>query len=144
MKEERETPEMQEIRKILEALKDTDVEEFAWEAEGTRLAIGREPSAPRPEPAAAAEEKPAEDKTLYIRSPVVGIFHRKQNPEDPPFVNEGSPVSPGQKVGVVESMRILNDVVSEHAGRIARLLVGDGKPVEYGQPLMEVEPEENV
>lgn len=99
--------------------------------------------APRAEPeplatpateAAAAPDRPA------VRAPVVGTFYRAPEPGAPPFVAVGDLVRPGQVVGIVEAMKLMNEVTAGQAGRVVELLVEDGKPVEYDQPLIALEP----
>ena len=60
--------------------------------------------------------------------------------QDPPFVQEGDEIHIGDAVGIIEAMKMMNEIESEVSGRIARILVKNGQPVEYGQPLMVVEP----
>jgi biotin carboxyl carrier protein len=71
---------------------------------------------------------------------MVGTFFRSDSPDRPPLVVEGTIVAAGQPVAAIEAMKIMKDVVSPAACRIARALVANGHPVEYGQPLFEIEP----
>ncbi|WTW93139.1 acetyl-CoA carboxylase biotin carboxyl carrier protein subunit [Streptomycetaceae bacterium NBC_01309] len=71
-----------------------------------------------------------------IAAPSVGTFYRSSEPGAPPFVAEGDLVAPGRQVGIVEVMKLMIPVRADRAGRIARILVGDNEPVEYGQPLI--------
>jgi acetyl-CoA carboxylase biotin carboxyl carrier protein len=91
-------------------------------------------------PAAPAE--PAESITngQPIASPMVGTFYGSPSPKDPPYVQEGDLIQPGDRVGIVEAMKMMNEIEAEIGGRVARILVKNGQPVEYGQPLMIVEP----
>jgi acetyl-CoA carboxylase biotin carboxyl carrier protein len=75
-----------------------------------------------------------------IPAPVVGIFYESPAPGEPSFVQEGDEIQVGDTVGIIEAMKIMNEIESEVAGRIVRILVKNGQPVEYGQPLMVVEP----
>ena len=67
-------------------------------------------------------------------------FYEAPSPKDPPYVQEGDTIEPGDRVGIVEAMKMMNEIESEIAGRVVRILVKNGQPVEYGQPLMIVEP----
>ncbi|MCS6895917.1 MAG: acetyl-CoA carboxylase biotin carboxyl carrier protein [Bacteroidia bacterium] len=102
------------------------------------------PIAPPPstiEPPKAEPVPPASPKKLnYIRSPMVGTFYRRPSPDKEPYVKVGDIIQPGQVVCIIEAMKLFNEIQSEIAGRIVRLLVEDGQPVEYDQPLFEVEP----
>lgn len=86
------------------------------------------PAAPLPEP-----EAPGSD--VVLRAPTVGIFYRAPEPGAPPFVTEGDQVMPGQQVAIVEAMKLMIPVEADQAGRVVTVLVADGHPVEYGQPL---------
>lgn len=87
--------------------------------------------------AGQSEGAPAEN-LKEITSPIVGIFYTAASPEAEPFVNIGDTVSKGQVVGIVEAMKLMNEIESEVDGRIAEVLVKNGEPVEYGQPLFKV------
>jgi acetyl-CoA carboxylase biotin carboxyl carrier protein len=75
-----------------------------------------------------------------IAAPMVGTFYGGPSPKDPPYVQEGDTIQPGDRVGIVEAMKMMNEIESDIGGRIAKILVKNGQPVEYGQPLMIVEP----
>jgi acetyl-CoA carboxylase biotin carboxyl carrier protein len=85
----------------------------------------------------AAESVPAGE---MITSPMVGTFYNAPSPKDPPYIHEGDTIQPGDRVGIIEAMKMMNEIEAEIGGRIAKILVKDGQPVEYGQALMIVEP----
>ncbi|MER5607774.1 acetyl-CoA carboxylase biotin carboxyl carrier protein [Micromonospora tulbaghiae] len=87
----------------------------------------------------AARAAPVADRPA-VRSPVVGTFYRAPEPGAMPFVAVGDLVRPGQVVGIVEAMKLMNEVTAGQAGRVVEVLVDDGKPVEYDQPLIALEP----
>ena len=96
-----------------------------------------------PAPAPAAEAAPAaEDTSKYVEiaSPMIGTFYRSPKPEDPAFVSVGDSVSVGDKVCIVEAMKLFNEIESEVSGTIVKVLVENSSPVEYGQPLFLVDP----
>ncbi|MCB0732984.1 MAG: acetyl-CoA carboxylase biotin carboxyl carrier protein [Flavobacteriales bacterium] len=106
-------------------------------------------SAPAPAPAAApvAEAKPEkaaasepEAQGVQIKSPMIGTFYRSSSPDKPPFVNVGDEVKVGDTLCIVEAMKLFNEIESEVAGRIVKVLVDDASPVEYDQPLFLIEP----
>jgi acetyl-CoA carboxylase biotin carboxyl carrier protein len=88
--------------------------------------------------AAGAAVAVAENQAL-IRSPMVGTFYRSPSPDAPPFVQEGDMVQKGQPLCIVEAMKMMNEIESDVAGRIVKIVVENGQPVEYEQPLMVVE-----
>lgn len=69
-------------------------------------------------------------------APLVGTFYQSSKPGTPPFVKEGDMITKGQIICIIEAMKIFNEIESEHTGAIKKILVSDGTPVEYGQPLM--------
>jgi acetyl-CoA carboxylase biotin carboxyl carrier protein len=84
------------------------------------------------------------DNRITVCSPLVGTFYRAPEPTARPFVEPGDLVLPGQQVGIVEAMKLMNAVHADAAGRVVEILVGDGDSVEYGQPLLVLEPQEEL
>ncbi len=89
--------------------------------------------------ASAGIARPAAELAGAVKSPMVGTAYLRSSPESKPFVEVGSIVKVGDKLLLVEAMKTFNDIVAPQAGRIVRILVEDGSPVEYDQPLMIVE-----
>ncbi len=89
--------------------------------------------------AAAAPEPPAADLARAVKSPMVGTAYLRSSPEAKPFVEVGSMVKTGEKLLLVEAMKTFNDIVAPWAGKVVDILVADGAPVEYDQPLMIIE-----
>ena len=76
-----------------------------------------------------------------IKSPMVGTFYRASAPEASPFVEEGSVVKAGQTLCIIEAMKLLNEIEADVGGKVLKVLVGNGQPVEYGEPLFIIAPE---
>ena len=93
------------------------------------------PASSAPAPAPAAIEAPAAETGSIARSPMVGTFYRAPNPESPNFVNIGDTVKVGQTLCIIEAMKLLNEIESEHAGVIKEILCENGQGVEFDQPL---------
>lgn len=91
-------------------------------------------------PKKAEPEAIKADKLLTIKSPMIGTFYRQPSPEKPIFVNVGDEVKVGQVVCIIEAMKLFNEIESEVAGTIVKVLVDDASPVEFDQPLFLVEP----
>jgi len=92
-------------------------------------------------PSKAATEAEDESKNLVpIKSPMVGTFYRSPAPDADPYVEQNSYIDVGQTVCIVEAMKLMNEIESDVKGRIARILVENAQPVEYGQLLFELEP----
>ena len=103
------------------------------------MAVGTGPSA-APAPAAPAAPAPAaEPKGHTLKSPMVGTFYRAPSPGAPSFVEVGQTVSKGQTLCIIEAMKLLNEIESDVAGTVKAILVENGQPVEYGQPLFLIE-----
>ncbi|MEV6813645.1 acetyl-CoA carboxylase biotin carboxyl carrier protein [Micromonospora sp. NPDC051296] len=82
----------------------------------------------------------APETRTTVRSPMVGTFYRAPEPGAAPFVAVGDLVRPGQIVGIVEAMKLMNEITADRAGRVAEVLAVDGQPVEYDQPLVALDP----
>ena len=103
------------------------------------------PVAQQQSAAASSAEKPkatesAPSNAITIKSPMIGTFYRSPSPGKPPFVEVGSDIEPGKPVCIIEAMKLFNEIESEVKGKIVKILVDDASPVEYDQPLFQVEP----
>ena len=85
----------------------------------------------------SGEEKPA--NTHEIKSPIVGTFYRSPAPDADPYIQVGDTISQGSVLCIVEAMKLMNEIESDVPGRIAKIMVENGKPVEYGQVLFLIE-----
>jgi acetyl-CoA carboxylase biotin carboxyl carrier protein len=103
------------------------------------------PVAPRPASAAAeaapAKESAADARMLVIKSPMVGTFYRASGPDAAPFVKVGDRIGPEKTVCIVEAMKVFNEIPAGLSGQVVAILVENGAPVEFGQPLIKVDPE---
>ena len=137
------------VEQIVALMGEYSVSEITVEQDGQRVCVRRPldlarsvsasgalPSAPEEAPSAplvAGGEVPPEmvpEEARQLLAPMVGIFHHA----DPPLPYAAA-VRPGQVIGYIESMKLMNDVVAEESGRVTDVLVEDGAPVDYGQPL---------
>ena len=99
------------------------------------------PVATNEAPAAPAVADADDDsKYLVIKSPIIGTMYRKPAPDKPLFVEVGSTINVGDTVCVIEAMKLFNEIESEIAGKIVKILVDDASPVEFDQPLFLVDP----
>jgi acetyl-CoA carboxylase biotin carboxyl carrier protein len=90
-------------------------------------------------PAPSNEAAPAADLAGAVKSPMVGTAYRRPSPDAKPFVEIGSQVKTGDKILLVEAMKTFNDIVAPRSGTVTAILVEDGQPVEYGEPLLVIE-----
>lgn len=95
------------------------------------------PTAERETPSPAAED---DSKYITIKSPIIGTFYRKSAPDKPAFVEVGDSIAKGDVLCVIEAMKLFNDIESEVAGKIVKVLVEDSSPVEFDQPLFLIDP----
>jgi acetyl-CoA carboxylase biotin carboxyl carrier protein len=94
-------------------------------------------------PVAAVAETPAvsdDSKYITVKSPMIGTFYRSSSPDKDAFVSVGSTIQKGSPVCIIEAMKLFNEIESEVAGKIVKVLVDDASPVEYDQPLFLVDP----
>ena len=151
----------EQLHRLLEALGESDIQEFRLEGDDFRLEIRRNlpaqavmaPVMPAPVAAAAAapvgssepaSAPPASTATrsdlLEVTAPMVGTFYRAPAPGEPPFVEVGTRINVGQAVCILEAMKLMNELESEVGGEVVEILVDNGTPVEFGQVLMRVKP----
>lgn len=148
--------DIRKVKKLIELLEASDIAEIEIHEGEESVRISRHgtlppppvapappaaaaPPAPPPSAAAEAEEKEPEMEGHVIRSPMVGTFYRAPTPGAKPFVTEGQSVKPGDTLCIIEAMKILNQIESDTAGVVKRILVENGQPVEYNQPLFIIE-----
>ncbi|GAP95902.1 acetyl-CoA carboxylase biotin carboxyl carrier protein [Leptolyngbya sp. NIES-2104] len=151
--------DLTELRELLTALNQTDISELTLKADDFELTVRRgsrvemtsiapvavpQPSiAPPPEPIKSEAPSPApivDRKLAEVVSPIVGTFYRSPSPDELPFVDIGNRIQKGQVVCIIEAMKVMNEIEAEVSGEIVEILVQNGQPVEYGQPLMRVNP----
>src|SRR5258708_40310300 len=96
-------------------------------------------SGPSAAAAPAAPAPPAEPKGHQLKSPMVGTFYRAPSPGAPPFIEAGQSVIKGQTLCIIEAMKLLKEIESDASGTVKAILVENGQPVEYGQPLFTIE-----
>lgn len=150
--------DIRKIKKLIEMLEESNLAELEIkEGEGS-VRISRSPSgvyvqpsapsyipapqaAPAPAAAPSAPAAPAAEKSEApaghtVKSPMVGTFYRSSSPGNPSFVEVGSQVKAGDVVCIIEAMKMMNQIQADKSGVISAILVGDGEPVEYDQPLV--------
>lgn len=151
--------EIERIRELIEqltALMDAKkLDELEVELEGVKVAlrrgsrggdrpavVGPHHPAPPPGPAAppAAEAPPPESDVYVLRSPMVGTFYRSPAPDADPYVEVGDEVGPESVLCIIEAMKVMNELKAEAEGTVVAILVENGEPVEYGQPLFHIAP----
>ena len=150
---------VEEIKTIIKLMSENDLTEFKIEAEDMHLCLKRggqlpgsqiiipaaapvpaaapAPVAPAAAPAPAAPAVSANRTT--VDAPIVGTFYRSPSPDAPAFVKVGDTVSADTTVCIIEAMKVMNEIKAEKSGVIKEILVENGQPVEYGQPIFVLE-----
>jgi len=155
---------LKEIKELIEFLIEKDVAEFELERGDVKVRVKRGQSvlyAPVPSPVAShfppassvlapgahatpatpagsAPAEAAEEELHLVKSPIVGTYYESPSPGSPPFVKPGDRVTQGQVLCIVEAMKLMNEIESDVAGEVVKILVSNGQPVEYGQALFAV------
>ncbi len=151
--------DIRKLKKLIELVQESDVAEIEIREGEESIRISRHGTAPppliasappqvfgavpagapgpAPEPAVPATDEAPEEN--LVRSPMVGTFYRASAPGSKPFVEEGEQVKAGDTLCIIEAMKILNQIECEKDGTITRIVVENGQPVEYNQPLFVIE-----
>ena len=152
--------DVRKIRRLVELMKEHDLTEIDLHQGEVRIQLRRASAAaapavaavpvvsvaapagpPAPESVAPAADTAAKG-TALIKSPMVGTFYSAADPDSPPFVKVGDHVGPDTTVCIVEAMKVFNQIPAEASGRIIAVLVENGAPVEFGQPLFKIDTRE--
>jgi len=158
------TKALTEVRALARILRQYDLSELDVEADGLRISLKRQPTkgtegattsppdndtrmvAPRAVVSELADDgsngrvSGKRNRGELVTSPLVGTFYRAPSPDSVPFVEVGDPVRKGQTLCIIEAMKLMNEIEAERDGKVLEILVADGQAVEYGQPLVRVEP----
>lgn len=160
---------LKELKELIEFLIEKEIAEFELERGDVKVRIKRAgehmvvhghsdprffavPAAPPPVPVigatpavsappAAPPSPAAQEESLHaVKSPIVGTFYEAPSPGAPPFVKVGDTVVEGQVLCIVEAMKLLNEIESDAAGEVVKILASNGQPIEYGQELFAIRP----
>ncbi|MGE0606938.1 MAG: acetyl-CoA carboxylase biotin carboxyl carrier protein [Pirellulales bacterium] len=150
--------DIKRIRRLAELMTEQDLSEIDLQSGDIRLRVRRKMESdaqvisgpathvsPQPAARSAADSAPpaaakADDKSITIKSPMVGTFYASSNPESPAFVKVGDHVGPETTVCIIEAMKVFNEIPAELSGKVVAVLASNGEPVEFNQPLFKVEP----
>ncbi|ODT45327.1 MAG: acetyl-CoA carboxylase, biotin carboxyl carrier protein [Methylobacterium sp. SCN 67-24] len=142
------------VREMAQLINETDLTEIEVQKGDLRIRVARTitatvmapvasapvmAAAPAPVAAAPLEAKAAAAHPGTVNSPMVGTAYRRPSPDAKPFIEIGQDVKAGERVLLVEAMKTFNDIVAPRAGKVIAILVEDGQPVEYGEPLLVIE-----
>ncbi len=145
-----------ELKQILDLVRDHELSEFEFEAEGIKLRIRKggqvvvqaapaaaapiapPPTPPPPAAVAGPADLDADVELAFVTSPIVGTFYRAPEPNAPPFVRPGDQVKPGQTLCIIEAMKMMNNIDSEYEGTVVKVFVENGQPVQFGERLFAI------
>jgi len=147
------------VKKLIKLVSESDIDEVEIEEEGKKVRVARSPHrnsppvvqygppaapapapfGPAPAPASAAPAAPPATNVHEIKSPIVGTFYRSPAPDASPFVEIGGSIEPGTVLCIIEAMKLMNEIESDVSGKVVKILVENGQPVEYDQTLFLVE-----
>ena len=97
---------------------------------------------PQPQESAdSADEAQVDPNVHEVKSPIVGTFYRAPSPDSEPFVEEGSKIKAGETLCIVEAMKLMNEIESDKSGTVVKILMENGEPVEYNQPIFHIKPD---
>lgn len=130
---------LDEIKAVMALMKQNDVTEFEYENDEQRYKLKRGSTQGVPTTQVEEAVAPVADEPTTINAPMVGIFYEAPSPDEKAFVKVGDQVEKGQTIGVIEAMKMMHDVVADHAGKITKVLVANEENVEFDQPLFEIE-----
>jgi acetyl-CoA carboxylase biotin carboxyl carrier protein len=150
-------PRIARLRELVAILEGSSLAELSYEDQDIAVSLHRTGSASgdsrpvthltvphaAPPPVAHAapppSAEPAEDpNVVVVRSPFVGTFYRSPKPDSPPFTEVGERVKRGQTVCIIEAMKLMNEIESDHDGTVVAIPAENGKPVQYGDPLFKI------
>ncbi|MCL1950495.1 MAG: acetyl-CoA carboxylase biotin carboxyl carrier protein [Turicibacter sp.] len=142
--------DLDKIEQLVKIVENSSMLDFCIKEGGVKIEMSRRPNAetfvtagaepPVKVSVSQSQELEAEEEEMYIISPIVGIFYSASSPEEKPFVTVGDTVKAGQKVCILEAMKLLNEIESDFDCKIEAVLVSNEQKVEYGQPLFRVTP----
>lgn len=131
------------VKRLVDLMEKTGLLELEVDEEEFRVKVKRSEAKPVPEtPSTSAKETTPlqrSEEFFEILSPMVGTFRHSPNQDIPPYVKIGDRVEPGQPICIIEAMKVMNEVKAEGEGEIIDIMVENGHPVEYGQPLFLIE-----
>ncbi len=150
--------DIKQIKELMQLLEKSGLNKLTIKDKGMEISLEKSGSSPQMEPIhpprrdppsvihspveSSAKQNATEeehDPKNFIKSPMVGMFYRAGKPTDPPFVKEGDFIEVGQVLCIIEAMKVMNEIKSTKKGKLIKIFVENGHPLEYGQPLFVIE-----
>ncbi|PKO46525.1 MAG: acetyl-CoA carboxylase biotin carboxyl carrier protein [Betaproteobacteria bacterium HGW-Betaproteobacteria-22] len=145
--------DLRKLKKLIDLVEESGISELELTEDGEKVRISRnftssapaqhyapihyapQQATPAPAAAPAAEAAPVVEEGHAVKSPMVGTFYRAPSPDAKPFVEVGDAVAVGDTLCIIEAMKLLNEIESDKAGVVKKILVDNGQAIEYGEPL---------
>ncbi|MBI1871357.1 MAG: acetyl-CoA carboxylase biotin carboxyl carrier protein [Chlamydiae bacterium] len=142
---------IKEIQEMIKLMQENDIVEFQLERNGFKIALKRGKAqgevqagfvqVPVQTQTALSKEEPKEHESFVeVTSPMVGTFYASPSPESAPYLQMNQTIQKGDVVCIIEAMKVMNEIKSEFSGVVLEVLVENGQPVEFGQPLFKLKP----
>ena len=145
--------DLKQIKEFVDLVNTTDIVELLWEKEGTKIGFKRDEDAidqkkrggggiekePRDKEISETKPRSPEDEYTTIKSKMVGTFYIAPSQDSEPYVKVGETVKAGQKVCMIEAMKVMREITMSQPARIVKILIENGHPVEYGQNMFLVD-----
>jgi len=148
-----ENMDIKDMKELIRAVSESNITNFQYEDDTQEIRIKKEvpQAAAQPQKIHPTQAEPGQEGTVseaaqnvsevlfnVVKSPLVGVFYSSASPDAKPFVKVGDKVSKGQVLGIIEAMKLMNDIESDFDGEIAEILVNNKDMVEYDQPLFKI------
>ena len=134
--------EYEKILELIKIMEDSSLTTFSYKEGDSEILLKKEVTAVKQVETAPAKAKeatePAGDGVEYIKAELIGTFYEAPSPQAKAFVSVGDKITKGQVVGIIEAMKMMNEVVSEYEGTVEAILVENEQMIEYGQPLFKI------
>ncbi|OQX81507.1 MAG: acetyl-CoA carboxylase, biotin carboxyl carrier protein [Candidatus Omnitrophica bacterium 4484_70.1] len=139
----------EKLEKLVKFMEENNLCELEIEEEGRKIKLKKYDPTISPLPqeihlerkeSVTQQQKEKKENLVELKSPMVGTFYRAPSPGAKPFVEERDTINPGDVVCIIEAMKLMNEIKAEIKGEIVKILVENGEPVEFGQPLFLIKP----
>lgn len=138
--------DVEQLMQLIDKVSGSDLTSFKYEENGIKLQLGKKENLVTEKAdgvihEAVAVQEDVEKHTVsgnVVKAPLVGTFYAAPAEDAPPFIQVGDSVKKGQSVAIIEAMKLMNEIESDYDGTVTEILVENGQPVEYGQPLFRI------
>lgn len=126
------------VRELAKILKENQLSELTYQSGNDRLKLKRALTQPAAPSSPAAPEPAVSDEQNTINATTIGTFYSSKSPDDPPFVSIGDHIEIGDTIGIIEAMKVMNEIKADKAGTVTQILATDGQGVKFDEPLIQL------